>query len=72
MDVLLRTQGSVGIVAAARAVFGVGKDKEDPSKRHFMPLKNNLATDMNGFSYQIGNFACPELTANPHLARALA
>lgn len=56
MDVLLRTQGSVGIVAAARAVFGVGKDKDDPGKRYFMPLKNNLATDMNGFSYHIEEY----------------
>lgn len=59
MDVLLRTQGSVGIVAAARAVFGVGKDKDDPGKRYFMPLKNNLATDMNGFSYRIEEFCLP-------------
>lgn len=59
MDVLLRTQGSVGIVAAARAVFGVGKDKDDPAKRYFMPLKNNLATDMNGFSYHIEEFCLP-------------
>jgi RecA-family ATPase len=59
MDVLLRTQGSVGIVAAARAVFGVGKDKEDPAKRYFMPLKNNLATDMNGFSYHIEEYCLP-------------
>lgn len=59
LDVLLRTQGSVGIVAAARAVFGVGKDKDDPAKRYFMPLKNNLATDMNGFSYHIEEFCLP-------------
>lgn len=59
MDILLRTQGSVGIVAAARAVFGVGKDKDDPGKRYFMPLKNNLATDMSGFSYRIEEFCLP-------------
>jgi len=55
-DILLRVQGSVGFVAAARAVFGVGKDKNDPGKRYFMPLKNNLATDMNGFSYRIEEY----------------
>lgn len=59
VDILLRTQGSIGIVAAARAVFGVGKDKDDPGKRYFMPLKNNLATDMNGFSYRIEEFCLP-------------
>jgi putative DNA primase/helicase len=38
MDALLRVQGSIGFAAAARAVWGVAKDKDNPSRRLFMPL----------------------------------
>lgn len=53
MDALLRVQGSIGFAAAARAVWGVAKDKENPSRRLFMPLKNNLGTDSTGFAYSV-------------------
>lgn len=53
MDALLRVQGSIGFAAAARAVWGVAKDKENPSRRLFMPLKNNLGTDISGFAYSV-------------------
>lgn len=52
-DALLKSQGSVGFVAAARAVWGVAKDKENPQRRLFMPLKNNLGTDETGLAYSI-------------------
>lgn len=53
MDALLRVQGSIGFAAAARAVWGVAKDKDNPQRRLFMPLKNNIGTDVNGFAYTV-------------------
>jgi hypothetical protein len=60
MDALLRVQGSIGFAAAARAVWGVAKDKENPARRLFMPLKNNLGTDTNGFAYHVEGMRLPE------------
>src|SRR5690606_13312609 len=39
--------------AAARAVWGVAKDTDNPLRRLFMPLKNNLGTDSTGFAYAV-------------------
>ena len=57
-DALLKTQGSIGFVSHARAVWGVCKDKDDPNKRYFVPLKNNLGPDSEAasLSYQIEEF----------------
>jgi putative DNA primase/helicase len=60
MDALLRVQGSIGFAAAARAVWGVAKDKDNPARRLFMPLKNNLGTDTNGFAYSVEGVRLPE------------
>lgn len=60
MDALLRVQGSIGFAAAARAVWGVAKDKDNPSRRLFMPLKNNLGTDNSGFAYTVEGIRLPE------------
>jgi putative DNA primase/helicase len=51
MDALLRLQGSVAFGAAARVVWGITKDKDDPNRRLMLPLKNNLGTDTTGFAY---------------------
>lgn len=50
---LYRATGSLAFVAAARAAFLVSKDKADPARRLFLPLKNNLGPDMSGMSYRI-------------------
>lgn len=57
-DALLKTQGSIGFVSHARAVWGVCKDKDDPNKRYFVPLKNNLGPDSEAaaLSYSIEEF----------------
>jgi DNA-binding transcriptional ArsR family regulator len=48
-----RIGGSIGFTAAARSVWITAKSKEDPSRRLFLPLKNNLAADADGLTYFI-------------------
>jgi len=48
-----RVMGSMAFTAAARAVFAVVKDKDDPMRRLFLPIKNNLARDDTGFAYRL-------------------
>ena len=52
-NALYRASGSLAFVAAARAVFSVVKDPDDPDRRLFLPIKNNLGDDKTGFAYQI-------------------
>ena len=52
-DALARVMGSVGFVAAARAVYAVTKDRDDPSRRLFLPVKNNLGNDATGLAYRL-------------------
>ena len=42
---ITRGQGNMAFVAGPRAVWQVSKDKDDPRKRLFLPVKNNLADD---------------------------
>ena len=48
-----RVGGSIGFTAAARAVWAAVKDKNNPHKRYFYPVKNNLAPDNEGFTYSV-------------------
>ncbi|MCP4233747.1 MAG: AAA family ATPase, partial [Aestuariibacter sp.] len=50
---MYRAMGSLAFVAAARAAYAVTKDQEDPDRRLFLPLKNNLGDDQSGFAYTI-------------------
>lgn len=52
-EALMRVIGSIGFVAAARAAFAVVKDKDDESRRLFLPLKNNIGNDKTGLAFKI-------------------
>jgi len=52
-DMLARVSGSVGLIAAARAGYAVVKDEKNPDLRYFLPIKNNVGNDKDGFSYVI-------------------
>lgn len=45
--------GSLAFVAAARAVWGVVKDKGDPDRRLVLPIKNNIGNDASGLAYKV-------------------
>lgn len=53
---LLRVSGSIGFVAAARVVWGFGKDP-DTDELCMVPVKNNLAPMGHGISYSIEDLA---------------
>jgi hypothetical protein len=48
-----RTMGSLAFVAAARAAWIICKHPDDPNKRYFLPIKNNLAPDVTGLAFTI-------------------
>ena len=52
-EALMRITGSLAFVAAARAAFVVAKDPENETRRLFLPLKNNVATDQTGLAFSV-------------------
>ena len=54
---IYRVQGSIAFTAAARAVWAVCKDTEDETgrRRLFLPVKNNLAADVEGLAYDLAD-----------------
>lgn len=48
-----RTMGSLAFVAAARASCHVIKDRDDPTRRLFLPGKCNLSVDPGGLAFRI-------------------
>jgi hypothetical protein len=50
---IYRTTGSLAFVAAARAVWCVTRDPEEPARRMFLPIKNNVGSDATGLAYSI-------------------
>lgn len=58
-NAIYRVMGSIGFAAAARIVYGIMKDPEDPDRRLFIPIKNNIAQDKEGFAFNVKlvNFA---------------
>lgn len=51
---IYRIAGSLGFAAAARTVWGVIKDPDDPKRRLFLSIKNNVSVDAeNGLAYRV-------------------
>ncbi len=50
---LYRAGGSLGFVAAARAVYIVSKDQNKPERRLVIPIKNNIAKENTGLAYTV-------------------
>lgn len=50
---IYRAMGSLAFTAAARAVWGVVKDKDDPARRLLLPIKNNIGNDRSGLAYTL-------------------
>ena len=50
---LYRAGGSLGFVAAARAVYIVSKDQDKPERRLVVPIKNNIAKENTGLAYSV-------------------
>lgn len=60
---MYRTMGSLAFVAAARAAWAVTKDKETPTRRLLLPVKNNLGSDVQGLAFSLEPSA-----SNPSMA----
>ncbi len=58
-EALLRVQGSIAFGAAARAVWGVARDKDNAARRLFLPLKNNLGNDLTGLAFAVEGYRLP-------------
>lgn len=52
-DAIGRVIGSIGLIAAARAGYIVVKDEKTPETRYFVPIKNNIGNDYDGFAFHI-------------------
>src|SRR5262249_39471022 len=49
-EALMRVTGSLAFVAAARAAYLVAPDPENPARRFFLPMKNNIGPDSVGLA----------------------
>jgi hypothetical protein len=45
--------GSIGFAAAARAVWAVATDMDDPDRRLMLPVKQNLAANTGGLAFRV-------------------
>ena len=52
-EALMRVTGSLAFVAAARAAYLVAQDPENPARRFFLPMKNNIGPDSAGLAFRI-------------------
>jgi hypothetical protein len=48
-----RAQGNIAFVGAARAVFAVAEDRENPERRLFLPVKMNIARKPAGLAFRL-------------------
>lgn len=50
---LYRTMGSLAFTAAVRAAYIVTRDANNPERRLWMPVKNNISNDQSGLAYTV-------------------
>ncbi|NOZ21119.1 MAG: AAA family ATPase [Planctomycetes bacterium] len=50
---IYRAMGSLAFTAAARAVWCASRDKDNPDRRLFLPIKNNIGKDVSGLAYSL-------------------
>jgi len=48
-----RAIGSIAFAAAARSVWAVAQDPDDPERRLFLPVKQNLAANVGGLGFRV-------------------
>jgi hypothetical protein len=58
-EALLRFTGSMAYVGVARSAYLVIKDPDQPERRLFLPVKNNIGNDRIGFAYRISTKILP-------------
>ena len=59
-EMIARVIGSIGLVAAARGGYAIVKCEKNPDVRYFLPLKNNIGNDKDGFGFHIEGVELPE------------
>lgn len=52
-NAIYRITGSLAFAAAARAVWGVVRDKDNRDRRLFLPVKCNISGDQQGLAYSV-------------------
>jgi putative DNA primase/helicase len=52
---MYRSMGSLAFVAAARSAWLVVKDKDNPRRRLFLPVKNNIGNDRTGLAFTVAD-----------------
>jgi hypothetical protein len=50
---LMRVNGSLAFVAAARAAYLIVPDQDDKTRRLFLPMKNNMGPDTTGVAFRV-------------------
>lgn len=55
-EAMMRVTGSLAFVAAARAMFLVTRDQEDPNRRLFVTGKNNIGKDGTGLAFSVESY----------------
>jgi putative DNA primase/helicase len=63
---LSRVTGSFAFVAAARSVFTVVRDKDNPERRVFAPAKNNLGPDVDALAFRVEQRAMADTIRAPY------
>jgi putative DNA primase/helicase len=60
---ITRAAGSMGFVAASRAVWTVSRDNSQPGRHLMLPMKNNFVADSTGLAFRIESVTTPTGTA---------